>query len=139
MQSPGRYTDVTVDGMWRYCLQQVENVQMENQCHPFTVLDGNATTPPEVVPPDDMKFQQFAKARGALNLLTCLDTGFRDGVVSGRVQGNNLLNGDFPALMQADGELLADVGRFFCHARLHTHVLALAEQPGARSLGDTNM
>jgi hypothetical protein len=66
---------------------------MENHCYTFTIFDGNATAPPEMVPAKDMAFQQFIETARTLNFLACLDAALRDSSVSRCAQGYDFLNG----------------------------------------------
>jgi hypothetical protein len=71
-----------LDSMWRYRLQQVKDMQVEYQPYTRVVLNGDVAALPENVPAKHMTLQQVIEGRGTLHLLTCLDAGFGDGMVS---------------------------------------------------------
>jgi hypothetical protein len=77
----------------------VEDMQIQNHRYTFIVFDGNATASPQMIPAQNVSFQQFIETWSTLSFLTRIDAAFGYASVPRRIQGHDLLNGYWLSLL----------------------------------------
>ena len=135
-----RDADVQVEGVGRDGLQQVEDVQVQDGLGPLVgAVELDVEAVPEAVPGALVAGQQPGEVLGAGHRQAGVGAALGDGAVPGGVEGDHLLHGHRPPLLQLEGQLVGDEAGLGDQPPAGLDGPALPEEPGAGRQGDPDV